>query len=95
MRITQTGRKKFSFAQTLSIINNESGRVFDTIYMIFGATTEPFEIIYCAFFIYYYVGVSVFAGLALWLFRIGFVKLFEARKMAHNDRMNELQTERV
>ena len=51
---------------------------------------DPFEFMYCAFFIYYYVGVSVFAGLALWLFRLGFVKLFEARKMEHADRMNEL-----
>jgi len=53
------------------------------------------EIVYCAFYIYYYVGESVLAGVALWLFRLAFVHHFKARKVEHNQKMRDLQDERI
>lgn len=63
--------------------------------MLFDLLMQPLELIYCAIYIYYYVGWSVLAGLALWLFRIGFMKLFKPGRVAHNEKMRELQDQRI
>jgi len=80
-RLSATGPKQFTFAQVLNVINSEADRVFDTIQMVGDILMEPFELAYCAFFIYYYLGWSVLSGLLLWLLKIAVLKIFKARKV--------------
>ena len=47
----------------------------------------PFEIAYCAFFIYYYLGWSILSGLALWLVRFVLLKIFKDDKVEYYAKM--------
>lgn len=89
-RLSSSGKRSYTFAQVLSLINQEAGRVYDCIQMVTDMIMEPFELLYCAFFIYYYLGWSVLSGLALWLLRFGFLKLFKDEKLEYHMKMQEL-----
>ena len=43
----------------------------------------PFEIAYCAFFIYYYLGWSVLSGLALWLVKFAIMRFYKEDKLEY------------
>ena len=50
----------------------------------------PFEIIYCVFFIYQYLGWSVLSGLALVLVRILLLYFMKDDKIEYHNKMKEL-----
>ena len=77
------------------MVNSEATAAFVTIKMIASVIMQPLEICYCAFFIYYYVGWSILAGLVLWLMRLGLLKFFEAGKYEYSNKMREFRTERI
>ena len=90
-RMSQIGRKQYTFAQILSILQTNPSD--QAIHTIFSMIMQPIEFFYCAFFIYYYVGCSVFAGVILWLIRMGINKYFEERKVDIQNKMREYEEE--
>ena len=82
-RMSSTGKRNYTFAQVLNLVNTESYKVWEMISMVSDIVMTPFEIAYCAFFIYYYLGWSVLSGLALWLLRFAIVRLFKGNKVEY------------
>ena len=90
-----TGKRNFTFAQVLSIVSNESTKIWQGLVTISDIIITPFEIAYCAFFIYIYVGWSILSGLALWLIRFVIMRYIGHDKMEFQQKMNELKDTRL
>lgn len=80
-RMASTGKRNYTFAQVLNLINSESEKIWGALTTISDLVFVPFEIAYCAFFIYYYVGWSILSGLALWLLRFAALRFFKRDKV--------------
>ena len=94
-RMGSTGKRNFTFAQVLSIVSNESTKIWQGLVTISDIIITPFEIAYCAFFIYIYVGWSILSGLALWLIRFVIMRYIGHDKMEFQQKMNELKDTRL
>ena len=65
-KLAGTSKKNYTFAQVLNMVNTEAMKSYEAINMILELLMQPIELIYCAFFIYYYLGWSILSGLVLW-----------------------------
>ena len=75
-RMASTGKQNYTFAQVLNLVDSEAPKVWNMIVTVSDIIITPFEIAYCAFFIYYSIGWSILSGFVLWLIRMGIVRLF-------------------
>lgn len=86
-RMSTTGRRSYTFAQVLNLVDTESEKLWSTINSTSDMLQVPLELAYCAFFIYYYLGWSILAGVFLWLLRIACLRAFKDRKYEYHAKM--------
>ena len=94
-RMASTGKRNYTFAQVLNLVNNEAQKIWDMILTVSDIVFTPFEIAYAAFFIYYYLGWSVLSGLALWLLKFAIMRFFKENKLEYHSKMQELSDTRI
>ena len=94
-RMSTTGRRNYTFAQVLNLVETESEKVWNTINSTSDMIQVPIEIIYCSSFIYFYLGWSSLAGLALWLVRFFALRLVKENKLDYHAKMQNLREQRI
>ena len=94
-RMASTGKRNYTFAQVLNLINNESVKIWSALMTINDIVFIPFEIAYCAFFIYYYLGWSILSGLALWLLKFAALRFFKRDNLEVQTQMSALRDSRL
>ena len=94
-RMASSGKRNYTFAQVLNLVNNESQKSWSMISTVSDIIFTPIEIAYSAFFIYYYLGWSVLSGLALWLLKFAIMRFFKEDKLEYRSKMNELSDARI
>lgn len=94
-RMSTTGRRNYSFAQVLSLVDTDSDRLWGVVVQTSGMLQHPLEFAYCAFFIYYYLGWSILSGVVLWGLRFLFLRSFKDNKIEFNAKMQEQREVRI
>lgn len=94
-RMSSTGKRDYTFAQVINLVNTESNKILETIHLVSDIIMTPFEIAYCAFFIYYYLGWSIISGLLLWLLRFFLLKLLKENKVEYYAKLVDLSDKRL
>ena len=94
-RMSATGRRNYTFAQVLNLVDTESEKVWNTINSTSDMVQVPIEITYCSFFIYFYLGWSSLAGVALWLIRFFALRFMKENKLEFHAKMQNLREQRI